>query len=224
MALYADITERKRQEEEIRASRARIVEAGDEARRRLERNLHDGAQQRLVSLSLSLRLAQSKVSADPVAAEKVLDAAREELAAALDELRELARGIHPAVLTDRGLTAALEALATRSAIPVEIETPDEELPRSVGAAAYYVIAESLANVAKYAGATHATVAVAHDNGRAVVEVADDGVGGADASAGSGLRGLADRVEALGGTLFVDSPPGAGTRIRAEIPLQPAAHR
>jgi PAS domain S-box-containing protein len=218
----ADVTERRLQEEEIRASRARIVAAGDEARRRLERNLHDGAQQRLVSLSLSLRLAQSKVRTDPVTAGAVLEAAREELAAALDELRELARGIHPAVLTDRGLSAALEALATRSAIPVEIETPDEELPGPVEAAAYYVIAEALANVAKYAGASHATVRVHHNDACAVVEVADDGVGGADASAGSGLRGLADRVEARGGTLAVDSPPGGGTRVRAEIPLQPAA--
>ena len=218
----ADVTERRMQEEEIRASRSRIVAAGDEARRRLERNLHDGAQQRLVALSLSLRLAQSKVSSDPAAAEAVLDAAREELAAALDELRELARGIHPAVLTDRGLAAALEALATRSPIPVEIETTDDELPGPVEAAAYYVIAEALANVAKYAAASSVTVRVGHDDGEcAVVEVADNGVGGADASAGSGLRGLADRVEALGGTLAVDSPSGGGTRIRAEIPLQPA---
>ena len=219
----ADVTERRMQEEEIRASRARIVEAGDEARRRLERNLHDGAQQRLVALSLSLRLAQSKVGSDPAGAEAVLEAARDELAAALDELRELARGIHPAVLTDRGLPAALETLATRSAIPIEIETPVEELPRGVAAAAYYVIAEALANVAKYAGASYATVRVGRDDERAVVEVADDGVGGADATEGTGLRGLADRVEALGGTLAVESPIGAGTCIRAEIPLQPAKH-
>ena len=150
VALFADITDRKRQEEELRASRARIVKAGDEARRRLERNLHDGAQQRLVALSLSLRLAQTKVGTDPDAADAVLESAREELAAALDELRELARGIHPAVLTDRGLAAALEALASRLPIPVEIETPEVELPQAVEAAAYYVIAEALANVIKYA--------------------------------------------------------------------------
>ncbi|MDX6399248.1 MAG: hypothetical protein QOJ43_2656 [Gaiellaceae bacterium] len=217
----ADVTQRRLQEEEIRASRGRIVEAGDEARRQLERNLHDGAQQRLVALSLSLRLAQAKVSSDPAGAEAVLEASREELAAALDELRELARGIHPAVLTDRGLSAALEALATRSPVPVEIETPDEALPRAVEAAAYYVIAEALANVAKYAGATYATVRVWHDDECALVEVADNGVGGADPTAGTGLSGLADRVAALGGTLSVDSPPGGGTRISAEIPLQPA---
>ena len=166
MALFADITQRKRHEEELRASRARIVEAGDEARRQLERNLHDGAQQRLVALSLSLRLAQSKLTTDPAAANAVLDSAREELAAALDELRELARGIHPAVLTDRGLAAAVEALATRSPVPVEFETPEEELPRAVAAAGYYVIAEALANVIKYAGATGVNVRVARENGRA----------------------------------------------------------
>jgi PAS domain S-box-containing protein len=220
MVMFADVTVRRRQEEEIRASRARIVEAGDEARRRLERNLHDGAQQRLVALSLSLRLAQAKIDSDPETAARVLDSAREELAAALDELRELARGIHPAVLTDRGLPAALEALASRSPIPIEIETPDEGLPRPVEAAAYYVIAEALANVAKYAGASGATVRVSREDGRARVEVGDDGIGGADPGAGSGLRGLTDRIEALGGTLWVESPAGGGTRVTAEIPLQP----
>ncbi len=218
----ADVTERREQEEEIRASRSRIVEAGDEARRRLERNLHDGAQQRLVALALSLRFAQSKVSSDPTGAEEVLDAAREELAAALDDLRELARGIHPAVLTDRGLGAAVEALATRSPVPVDVQTTDEPLPRAVEAAAYYVIAESLANVSKYADASEVTVRVSHDNGCARIEVADDGVGGADAAGGSGLRGLADRVAALEGTLTVDSPPGGGTRVSVEIPLEPAS--
>ena len=218
LALFADISERKRQEEELRASRARIVEAGDEARRQLERNLHDGAQQRLVALSLSLRLAQSKVSTDPVAADAVLESAREELAAALDDLRELARGIHPAVLTDRGLAAAVEALASRSPVPVGVGIADEPLPPAVEAAAYYVIAESLANVTKYADATEATVRVYREDGRALVEVADDGAGGADPAAGSGLRGLADRVEALGGTLAVASPAGGGTRVTAVIPL------
>lgn len=221
MALFTDITERKRQEEALRASRARIVQAGDEARRRLERNLHDGAQQRLVALSLSLRLAQAKIASDPAAAEVVLEAAREELAAALDELRELARGIHPAVLTDRGLTAAVEALAVRSPVPVEVQTPDERLPKPVEAAAYYVIAESLANVSKYAGAASAAVCVSRANGRVRVEVADDGVGGADPAAGSGLRGLGDRIEALAGTLAIESPPGGGTRVSADIPLEPA---
>jgi signal transduction histidine kinase len=220
MALFTDITERKRQEEEVRASRARIVQAGDEARRRLERNLHDGAQQRLVAVSLSLRLAQSRVVSDPATAETVLESAREELSAALDELRELARGIHPAVLTDRGLAAAIEALAVRSPVPVDVQTPAEPLPQSVEAAAYYVVAEALANVSKYAGASAVSVRVSHENGCARVEVADDGVGGADSAQGSGLRGLADRVESLAGTLAVESPPGGGTRISAEIPLQP----
>ena len=220
MALFADISERKRQEKELRASRARIVTAADEARRQLERNLHDGAQQRLVALSLSLRLAQSKVVADPAAAEAVLEGAREELAAALDDLRELARGIHPAVLTDRGLTAAIETLAARSPVPVEVEAPEEELPDAVEAAAYYVVAEALANVIKYASATVVKVRVSCKDGHVEVEVCDDGVGGADPSEGSGLSGLADRVEALGGSLEVRSPPGAGTCVAAVIPPQP----
>jgi PAS domain S-box-containing protein len=218
VALFADITDRKQQEEELRASRARIVKAGDDARRRLERNLHDGAQQRLVALSLSLRLAQSRVGTDPDGAHAVLESAREELAAALDDLRELARGIHPAVLTDRGLAAALEALASRVPIPVEIETPEVELPQAVEAAAYYVIAEALANVIKYARASVVNVCVTSSETSARVEVVDDGVGGADPTTGSGLRGLSDRVAALEGTLEVDSPPSGGTRITAEIPL------
>ena len=221
MALFADITHRKRQEEELRASRARIVQAADEARRILERNLHDGAQQRLVALSLSLRLAQAKVGSAPDEAVVVLEAAREELAAALDELRELARGIHPAVLTDRGLVAAVEALATRSPVPVAFEPPAEELPRPVEAAAYYVIAETLANVIKYADATEVKVGVVSEDGRAVVTVSDDGIGGADPARGSGLRGLADRVEALGGSIRVDSPAGGGTCVTAIIPLEPS---
>ncbi len=146
-----DVTERKQHEEEIRASRSRIVAAADEARRKLERNLHDGAQQRLVALSVSLRLAEGKLHDDPDGARAILSAAREELAAALDELRELARGIHPAVLTDRGLRAAIEAMLTRFPLPVELELPDERLPAPVEAAAYYVISEALTNVVKYAG-------------------------------------------------------------------------
>ena len=217
----ADVTDRKRQEEEIRASRMRIVEAGDAARRRLERNLHDGAQQRLVSLSLALRLAQSKLESDPAAAGAVLDSAREELALALDELRELARGIHPAILTDRGLAAALEALANRSPVPVEVEVEANGLPANVEAAAYYVVAESLANVAKYAAAGHVTVRIAQGEDALTVDVEDDGAGGADPGAGTGLRGLADRVEALGGSLAVTSPPGEGTHVRADLPLQAA---
>ena len=204
---------------QLEASRARLVSAGDDERRRLERNLHDGAQQRLVSLSLSLRLAQSKLKTDPQAATELLTAAGGELDVALEELRELARGIHPAVLTERGLGPALHALADRAPLPVELELPPERLPRRVEAAAYYVVSEALANVAKYAHASEVTVTVAQENGSAVVEVADDGVGGADPETGSGLRGLTDRVEALEGHLHVVSPDGRGTRIRAEIPCE-----
>src|SRR5581483_3065152 len=214
-----DVTERERHVEELRASRARIVEAGDSERRRLERNLHDGAQQRLVSLSLALRLAESRLREDPDDAELLLRGAREELSLALEELRELARGIHPAILSDRGLAAALEALARRAPLPVELESlPDERLPGPVEAAAFYVVSESLTNVAKYAQATCAHVRVRDDGGLAVVEVEDDGVGGADPALGSGLRGLADRVEALNGRLDVESSPGSGTRVRATIPI------
>jgi signal transduction histidine kinase len=205
--------------EELRTSRARIVEAGTQERRRLERNLHDGAQQRLVALSLTLRLAQSKVQKDPEKAEGMLAAAQEELNLAQAELRELARGIHPAVLSDRGLGAALEALAGRAPIEVELaEVPGDRLPEAIEAAAYFVVAEALTNVAKYAHASQATVRVARLNGHAVVEVADDGIGGADPDRGSGIRGLADRVSALDGRMVLDSPAGSGTRLRAEIPV------
>src|SRR5919204_674120 len=216
--IVREITDRKRQQRELEASRARIVAAQDDARRRLERNLHDGAQQRLVSLSLSLRLAQGQLRSDPDVAAELLESSREELALALEELRELARGVHPAVLTDRGLHEALEALAARAPLPVELDVPQQRLPLQVEAAAYYVVSEALANVTKYAQARSVRVQVAQQDGSASVEVADDGVGGADPERGSGLRGLADRVAALQGTLAVDSPPGAGTCIRAEIPL------
>jgi len=214
-----DITERKRQEVELRASRTRIVAAGDDARRRLERNLHDGAQQRLVSLSVALRLAQSKLESDPAVACELLDQASDELSVALEELRELARGIHPAVLTDRGLDAALRSLADRTPIPVEVRTPERALPDPIAAAAYYVVSESIANVVKHARASTIEVAVSAPNGRVVVEVADDGVGGADPGGGSGLRGLADRVAVLDGRLRVESPAAGGTRVVAEIPLE-----
>ena len=204
--------------EELRTSRARIVEASYAARRQLERDLHDGAQQRLVALGLDLRLARGKLDSDPVAAAELLDASIAELGQATDELRELARGIHPAVLTDRGLGAALDALASRAPLPVELgDIPAERLPEPVEAAAYFVVAEALTNVARYADATHAAVTVARSNGRLLVEVRDDGVGGADPAAGSGLRGLADRVAALDGRLDVSSPPGSGTVVRAEVP-------
>jgi PAS domain S-box-containing protein len=205
--------------EEVIASRARMVEAGDAERRRLERNLHDGAQQRLVSLSLSLRLAQARLKSDADAANEILSGASAELALALEELRELARGIHPAVLTDRGLGPALESLADRTPLPIRFdELPEERLPPPIEAAAFYVVSEALANVAKYADASSVCVRVAQANGYAIVEVSDDGVGGADPQGGSGLRGLSDRVAALEGRLAIVSPPGAGTVIRAEIPF------
>jgi PAS domain S-box-containing protein len=213
-----DVTERRRQEEEIRASRARIIEAGDEARRVLERNLHDGAQQRLVALSVSLRLAESRASSDPAATEAIIRAAREELAAALEELRELARGIHPAVLADRGLAAAVESLVVRTPVPVTVSIPPERLPAPIEAAAYYVIAESVTNIVKYAGATTVDVSVMADDEAVTVRVGDDGCGGADPGSGTGLRGLRDRVGALDGTLEVDSPTDRGTTIVARIPL------
>ena len=205
--------------EELRASRARIVAAGTAERRRLERNLHDGAQQRLVALSLTLRVAQSRLRKDPDGAEAMIAGAQEELTLALEELRELARGIHPAVLSDRGLEPALAALAGRSPVPVEVEeTPTERLPPAVEAAAYFVVAEALTTVVKYAEASQARISISRTNGHAVVEVADDGVGGADPTRGSGLRGLADRVSALDGTLELRSPQGAGTVLRASIPV------
>jgi signal transduction histidine kinase len=205
--------------EDLRTSRARIVEAATHERRRLERNLHDGAQQRLVALSLTLRLAQGKVYKDPEKADELLAGAQEELTLALGELRELARGIHPAVLSDRGLGAALEALAGRAPVAVDLaELPGDRLPEAIEAAAYFVVAEALTNVVKYAHASQATVRVIRRNGHAVVEVADDGIGGADPDRGSGLKGLADRVSALDGSMSLDSPAGAGTRLRAEIPV------
>jgi PAS domain S-box-containing protein len=198
----------------LAASRARIVAAGDDARRRLERNLHDGAQQRLVSLALTLRLAARRHADDPILAQ-----AGEELTLALEELRELARGIHPAVLTEHGLEPAVASLAARAPLPVEISISlPERLPQPVEAAAYYVVAEALTNVAKYASASVVSVDVERSNGSARIEVRDDGVGGAAAQGGSGLRGLADRVEALGGRLELESPAGAGTTLRAEIPV------
>ena len=209
----------ERLEAALRRSRARIVEAGLKERRRLERNLHDGAQQRLVALSLTLRIAQNQIAKSPEKAAKMVGDAQEELTRALEELRELARGIHPAVLSDRGLQAAVEALAVRSPLPVKlVEVPGERLPEPVEAAAYFVIAEALTNVAKYANASNATVAVRRVNGHAEVEVRDDGVGGADPGRGTGIRGLVDRVGALDGTLALDSPPGSGTTLRAEIPV------
>jgi PAS domain S-box-containing protein len=217
LMMVRDITDRKQQEDEVRQSRARIIEAGDTERWRLERNLHDGAQQRLVTLSLALRMAQRRLYEDPDGAEQLLEQAASELALALEELRELARGLHPAILSDRGLGPAVQALAARAPFPVDIEAAPERLPQRVEVAAFYVISEALTNVAKYASASAASVTISLDNGSLRVEVADDGVGGADPENGSGLRGLADRVEALAGRVAVESEPGQGTRVKAEIP-------
>jgi signal transduction histidine kinase len=204
--------------EQLAASRARIVEAADAARRRIERDLHDGAQQRLVSLALSLRLLEANLEPDS-AATKELAAARAELDAALEELRELARGIHPSILADRGLAAALEAVAGRATVPVELDLDScGKLPLSVQTTAYFVVAEALTNASKHAHSNRIEVRVAVADRHATVEVRDDGSGGAHPARGSGLSGLADRLSALGGTLEVVSPVGAGTTIRARIPV------
>jgi signal transduction histidine kinase len=207
-------------EQRLRDSRARIVKAGDAARRRLERNLHDGAQQRLVSLALTLRLARLQLAQDPAETDHLLLDASDELQCAIDELRELARGIHPAMLSDRGLGPALEVLADHAHMPVDIQTHlPTRLPLPVEAAVYYVAAEGLTNIAKYAHATSATLRLDASNETVVLRVGDDGAGGADPNRGSGLRGLADRVEALGGKLELRSPPGQGTLLTASIPYE-----
>jgi signal transduction histidine kinase len=204
--------------EELRASRARIVEAGYRERQRVERDLHDGAQQRLLALTLNLRHARTVLDDDPAEAGRLLDQAAAELEQATSELRELARGIHPGLLTDRGLVPALEALASRAPVPVDLSAEVERRPApGVEAAAYFLVSEALANVAKHAGADAASVSVSNRNGSLVVEVADDGKGGADPE-GSGLRGLADRVAALDGEFSVEDRDSAGTVVRARIPL------
>ena len=203
--------------DELMGSRARIVEAGDAARKKIERDLHDGAQQRLVALALALRMAESRIQDDPVAAGAMVASAREELAASLAELRELAHGIHPAIL-NFGLAPALESLAARSPLPVSLELEaDERLPERVETAAYFVASEALANVGKYANASAVSIRLSRHNGVAVIAIADDGIGGANTMSGSGLRGLADRVAAVGGRLEVVSPPGSGTTLIAEMP-------
>jgi PAS domain S-box-containing protein len=210
-----DISRRKQGEAALRASRARLVEVGDTERRRIQRNLHDGAQQRLTSVLLTL----GRVRESGDESGRLLESAIDELAAGLQELRELASGLHPSVLSERGLVPALEALALRAPVPVEFAAvPGDRLPGPVEAAAYYVVAEALANVHKHAGARRVVVKAAVDEAELVVEVVDDGAGGADPE-GEGLRGLVDRVEALGGTLELDSPAGGGTRVRARIPAE-----
>jgi signal transduction histidine kinase len=209
--------------EELRSSRQRLVTAQDEERRRLERNLHDGAQQRLVSIALALRMARDMADSESGSGlGERLDQASDELALALSELRDLARGIHPAILTDRGLIPALTSLTDRSAVRATVEsTLDRRLPAAVEATAYFVVAEGLANAAKYSGATMARVRVHIEEGWLRVEVSDDGVGGADPLRGSGLRGLSDRVEAIGGVMELRSPPGEGTTLRCLIPVEEA---
>jgi PAS domain S-box-containing protein len=200
------------------ASRARLVRAGDEQRRKLERNLHDGAQQRLVSVALKLRIARARLSSHPDAAEELLDGAMRELGAGLEELREIARGIHPAILGEQGLRPALEALAGRLSVPVDVEAPSERLPEHLEATAYYIVSEALTNVAKHAEADRARLTVRRDGDVLRCEVSDDGRGGAATSGGTGILGLRDRAEAAGGTLSVVSPPGRGTVVTATLPL------
>lgn len=221
-AIIRDFTAQRAVDVELRQSRARIVEATDAERRRLERDLHDGAQQRLVTVSLALRRLQGRLAADPAPDEETTAAADEaatELKLAIQELRELARGIHPAILTEAGLGPAITALADRSAVPATIRSlPDRRLLPAVEATAYFVVSEALANVAKYSAATNLSIAAACTPTMLRIEVSDNGVGGADAARGSGIRGLQDRVAAIGGKLSIDSPPGQGTLVIAELPL------
>jgi signal transduction histidine kinase len=217
--------ELRAQLEEVRASRARIVEAGDAERRRLERDLHDGAQQRLLGIRLALRLARGELDKGGRAVDELLTEAESELAQTLDELRALARGIHPAVLTEEGLGPAVETLARRASVPVQIDAlPADRLPSAIEAAAYFVAAEGLANVTKHARASGVRISMRHTDDSLLIDISDDGVGGADPAAGSGLVGLRDRVEALAGTLDIESSPGEGTRLRAEIPCRTGARR
>ena len=206
--------------DDLRTARQRIIAAADAERRRIERDLHDGAQQRMVAVAVTLGLAEARFASDPESAVKLIAQAREEAQAAVKELRELARGIHPAVLSDRGLGAALEALASRAPVPVEVSgVPECPLAHEIEACAYFVTAEALTNVAKYAHASSAWVELTLEDGRLRVQVRDDGVGGADPTTGTGLRGLRDRVDALDGELEVDSPPGGGTIVTAEVPVR-----
>ena len=213
--LQADV---RSQLDKVQESRRRIVTAGDEQRRRIERDLHDGAQQRLVALALELRIAQRQIGQGDAEIDRVLAEAVDELQVAVEELRELARGVHPAVLTEEGLGGALESLAARTPVPVKITAaPEGRLPSEIEAAAYFVACEAIANAVKHSQATQIRVCAERRNGSLVIEVEDDGIGGASLNGGSGLRGLVDRVEAHGGTLRVESEPGEGTRVIGELP-------
>ena len=203
---------------ELTASRARIVAASDETRRRLERDLHDGVQQRLVSLVLTLRGAERWVPFERSEVQVVLSQTAEELTGVLTELQEISRGIHPAILSQGGLAAALKTLARRSAIPVKLSVRARRLPERVEVAAYYVVAEAFANIAKHAHASAAYLDVDADATTLRLRVHDNGVGGADPGRGSGLIGLTDRVEALGGTIEIESPPGQGTALHVTLPI------
>jgi signal transduction histidine kinase len=200
------------------ASRARLVRAGDDQRRRLERNLHDGAQQRLVSLALMLRVARGRLASDPAAVAELLDDAARELDRGLEELREIARGLHPAILSEHGLRHALEILARRLPVTVTLDVPAERLPEAVEATAYYIVSEALTNVVRHAAASSASVSVRRDGAVVRCEVSDDGRGGADPARGTGILGLRDRAEAAGGRLTVLSPAGRGTVVTAALPV------
>jgi signal transduction histidine kinase len=206
--------------DDLRTARQRIIAAADDERRRIERDLHDGAQQRMVAVAVTLGLAEARFGSDPDSALELLKQARAEAQAAVKELRELARGIHPAVLSDHGLGPALEALASRAPVPVDVSgVPDFKLAHEIEACAYFVTAEALTNVAKYARASCASVELSVEDDRLRVRVRDDGVGGADPSTGTGLRGLRDRVDALDGELEVESPPGGGTTVTVNVPVR-----
>jgi signal transduction histidine kinase len=205
--------------DDLHGARQRIIDAADAERRRIERDLHDGAQQRMVAVALTLGVAETRLASDPAGARLLIAQAREDAQLAVKELREIARGIHPALLSDRGLCPALEALAARAPVPVEVTGgPVGGVGEAVEAAAYFVTAEALTNVAKYAHAREAFVRVSVEDGCLHVEIRDDGAGGAQLSPGGGLDGLRDRVDALDGRFELDSPPGGGTRVSVEIPL------
>jgi signal transduction histidine kinase len=206
----------------LTASRARIVTAADEARRRIERDLHDGAQQRLVSMGLELRMAELTLPPDLDESRQTIGRIAGDLTQVVDDLREISRGVHPAILSEGGLGPAMRALARRSAIPVDLQaTVDERLPEPIEVAAYFVASEALANAGKHAHASTIALSVAISNGSLVLSIRDDGVGGAGLGRGSGLVGLADRVEALGGTIDIESALGAGTLVRVALPLTPS---